>query len=48
MVLTKMDWNSADFSKLRPITLEFSRAVGAIMREFPLAEEPQPKYKFYM
>ena len=48
MVLTKMDWNSADFSKLRPITLEFSRAVGAIMREVPRDEEPQPKYKFYM
>ncbi len=48
MVLSKMDWNSADFSKLRPITLEFSRAVGAIMREVPQDEEPQPKYKFYM
>lgn len=47
MVLTKMNWNSANFSGLWPITLRFSRLVGDVLREVG-EREPEPKYKFYM
>lgn len=47
MVLTKMNWNSANFSGLWPITLRFSKLVGAVLREVG-EKEPEPKYKFYM
>jgi hypothetical protein len=47
MVLTKMNWNSANFSGLWPITLRFSRLVGEVLREIG-DREPEPKYKFYM
>lgn len=49
MVLTKMNWNSADFSGLKPITLRFSDLVGDILREVPEGgKEPETKYKYYM
>ena len=48
LILTKMNWNSANFSGLMPITIRFSRLVGDILREVPPNEEPQPKYKYYM
>ena len=48
MVLTKMNWNSANMGGLEPITLRFSRLVGDVLREVPADREPQPKYKFYM
>jgi hypothetical protein len=48
MVLTKMNWNSANMAGLEPITLRFSRLVGDVLREVPADREPQPKYKFYM
>lgn len=48
MVLTKMNWNSAGFAGLLPITLRFSRLVGEIMKEIPPTLEPQPQFKFYM
>lgn len=48
MVLTKMNWNSANMAGLLPITLRFSRLVGDVLREVPADREPQPKYKFYM
>jgi hypothetical protein len=48
MVLTKMNWNSANMSGLLPITLRFSRLVGDILRELPPDQEPEPKYKYYM
>jgi len=48
MVLTKMNWNSANVGGLEPITLRFSRLVGDVLREVPADREPQPKYKFYM
>jgi hypothetical protein len=48
MVLTKMNWNSANMAGLMPITLRFSRLVGDVLREVPADREPQPKYKFYM
>jgi len=50
MVLTKMNWNSANFSGLMPITLRFSRLVGDILKEYPESDEdgPLPQYKYYM
>jgi hypothetical protein len=48
MVLTKMNWNSANMAGLEPITLRFSRLVGEVLREVPPDREPQPKYQFYM
>ncbi|MEK6279363.1 MAG: hypothetical protein AABN95_03340 [Acidobacteriota bacterium] len=48
LVLTKMNWNSAEFSGLLPITLRFSHLVGDILREVPKDRDPEPKYKFYM
>jgi len=48
LVLTKMNWNSANFSGLLPITLRFSKLVGDILREVPEDQNPQPKYKYYM
>ena len=35
MVLTKMNWNSANMSGLMPITLRFSRLVSDVLREVP-------------
>jgi hypothetical protein len=48
LVLTKMNWNSANIFGLMPITLRFSRLVGDILREVPENETPKAKYKFYM
>jgi len=48
MVLTKMNWNSANMAGLMPITLRFSRLVGDVLREVPEHQTPQPKYKYYM
>lgn len=46
--LTKLNWNSADFTSLQPITLQFARSVGRILREVPPGVTPQTKYLFYM
>jgi hypothetical protein len=48
MILTKMNWNSANAAGASPITLRFSRLVGDILREVPGGETPQPSYRFYM
>lgn len=48
MVLTKMNWNSANFGGLLPITLRFSKLVGEIMKEIPNGVEPLPQFKYYM
>lgn len=47
LVLTKMNWNSANMGGLMPITLRFSRLVGDILREVPESQEPEAKYKYY-
>jgi hypothetical protein len=47
LVLTKMNWNSANVGGLKPITLRFSGLVGDILREVPEHLDPQPKYKYY-
>jgi hypothetical protein len=46
MILTKMNWNSADYAGLLPIPLRFSRLVGDILKE--VDGEPETKYKYYM
>jgi len=48
LALTKLNWNSAAFGELLPITLKFSRFVGDIMREVPKDREPLPQFKFYI
>ena len=48
LALTKMNWNSAQFGGLFPITLRFSRLVGDIMREIPPDRDPLPQFKYYM
>jgi hypothetical protein len=48
LVLTKMNWNSANMGGLMPITLRFSKLVGDILREVPESQEPEAKYKYYM
>lgn len=48
LALTKLNWNSADFSCDEPITLAFSRKVGEILAELKPSVNPQKEYKFYM
>lgn len=48
LMLTKLNMNSADFCSYLPITLEFSRKVGSILKELPPGKSPQSKYLFYM
>ncbi|MGA2610380.1 MAG: hypothetical protein ABSH01_23295 [Terriglobia bacterium] len=48
LVLTKMNWNSARFGGLLPVTIRFSRLVGDILKEIPGDREPLPQLKFYM
>jgi hypothetical protein len=50
LTLTKMNWNSASFAGLMPITLRFSRLVGDIMREIPMAQDrdPLPQFRYYI
>lgn len=50
MVLSKMNWNSANYSGLLPITLTFSRLVGDILKEYTESYEndPLPQFKYYM
>ena len=47
-VLTKMNWNTANVDGAFPITLQFARLVGEILKEFPENETPNPKYIYYM
>lgn len=46
--LTKINWNSCSFACTEPITLQFSRTVGHILRELPPGTNPARLYKFYM
>ena len=43
-----MNWNSADFASYLPITLQFSKQVGEIMKEVPEGMPPRHKYMYYM
>ncbi len=46
--LTRLNWNSADFAGMQPITLQFSREVGKILREVPPGTAPETRYLYYM
>lgn len=46
--LTKMNWNTADFSGSDPITTAFSRRVGQVLAEVPPGRRIRPEYRFYM
>lgn len=48
LILTKMNWNSANFGGLLPITLRSTRLVGEILREVPASETPLPNFKYYV
>jgi hypothetical protein len=48
MVLTKLNWNSADFASRDPITLASSRDVGDVLREVTQSQEPLANYKYYV
>lgn len=48
LALTKMNWNTADFSCSSPITIAFSRRVGQILAELPPGARIRPEYRFYM
>lgn len=48
LVLTKLNWNSANLGGLMPITLRFSRLVGDVLRELPSDAIPRPQFKFYV
>ncbi len=46
--LSKMNWNSAQFSLAEPITLLFSDRVGEVMSHIPPGKEPRHEYLYYM
>ena len=46
--LTKLNWNTADFSCSYPITLAFSQKVAQILADLPPEVQPRPEYRFYM
>ena len=46
--LTKVNWNTTNVDGVFPITLQFARLVGEILREIPDDQTPNPKYSFYM
>lgn len=48
LALTKMNWNTASFAGLLPITLRFSHVVGQIMTEISTERTPLPQFKFYV
>ena len=48
LALTKMNWNTADFSGREPITLAFSRRVGQVLAEISPGAKVLPEYRFYM
>lgn len=48
LALTKINWNSCNFSCREPITIQFARSVGKILREIPQDVTPQRLYRYYM
>ncbi len=48
LALSKMNWNSAEFSIAEPITLLFSDRVGEVMSHVPLDKQPRQEYLYYM
>lgn len=48
LALSKMNWNSAEFSLASPITLLFSKKVGEVMASLPESVNPRHEYLYYM
>lgn len=48
LLLTKMNWNSANFAERVPVTLRFADEVGAILRDMPDDVVPEHRYAYYM
>lgn len=48
LALSKLNWNTADFSCGDPITIAFARRIGHILSELPGEVTPQASYRFYM
>jgi len=48
LALTKVNWNSCNFASTEPITLQFARTVGRVMRELPPDVPAARLYRFYM
>jgi hypothetical protein len=48
LALSKMNWNSAEFSLAMPITLLFSKRVGEVMASLPESVNPRHEYLYYM
>lgn len=46
--LSRLNWNSGDFSCLYPITMQFSTLVGRIIRELPPGVTPENRFHYYM
>lgn len=46
---TKLDWNTSDFAKKKPVTIKVARAVGAILAEAQKRNiTVKPQYYYYM
>lgn len=46
---TKLDWNTSDFCKKRPVTIRVAKAVGAILAESKNRDiKIKPQYYYYM
>lgn len=48
MGLTRLNWNSADFAGMLPMTLQFAKTVGSILRELPPGIVPESRYYYYI
>lgn len=48
LALSKMNWNSSEFSLAKPITLLFSKRVGEVMASLPDDVDPKHEYLYYM
>lgn len=48
LALTKLNWNTADFACLQPITIAFSKRIGQVLAELPADISPRPEYRYYM
>jgi hypothetical protein len=48
IALTRLNWNTADYSCSMPITLEFARRVGGILGKVPKGAKVQEQYRYYM
>lgn len=48
LALTKLNWNSADFSSAMPITLQFSRRVGEVLSQGETKMEVKSRFSFFI